>query len=200
MKYEYKVIPFIGQNKGILSAADVARQLETAINEQIARGWEFQQLSDVNIEVQPGCISGLFGAKVQYVRFDQLIFRAARTSESRSEVAGTPHIDAVALKGDLVPPAPTVARKVRTRPPLPTSQTHLEVWRGKSDDELRAAAGSLNDYTDEARAVIRDELAWREMDPDDDEGSNTSADSFCYHCGADVPPSERECSACGKAL
>jgi hypothetical protein len=74
--FEYKVVPFMGQSRGSLSASDVALQLETAIRQQVAEGWEFYQLSDVNIEVQPGCIAGLFGAKVQYVRFDQLIFRS----------------------------------------------------------------------------------------------------------------------------
>ena len=77
--YEYKVIPFIGQSKGSLSANDVAQQLESAIAQQTSAGWEFWQLSDVNVEVQPGCIAGLFGASVQYVRFDQLIFRRARS-------------------------------------------------------------------------------------------------------------------------
>lgn len=75
MRYAYKVVPFIGQSKGALSATAVARQLENAIGKYARDGWEFYQLSDVNIQIQPGCISGLFGATVQYVRFDQLIFR-----------------------------------------------------------------------------------------------------------------------------
>jgi hypothetical protein len=76
MGFQYKVVPFIGHTKGSLSAIEVARQLETVIRQHAALGWEFHQLSDVNIEVRPGCISGLFGAKVEYARFDQLIFRA----------------------------------------------------------------------------------------------------------------------------
>jgi hypothetical protein len=75
MGYAYKVVPFIGLSKGTLSAAVVARQLESTISEYARQGWEFYQLSDVNVEVQPGCIAGLFGSTVQYVRFDQLIFR-----------------------------------------------------------------------------------------------------------------------------
>jgi hypothetical protein len=43
----------------------------------VSSGWELYQLVDVNIEVQPGCIAGLFGATTQYIRFDQLIFRSA---------------------------------------------------------------------------------------------------------------------------
>jgi hypothetical protein len=75
MPYTYKVVPFIGRSRGTLSASDVAQQLETTISQQASDGWEFVQLSDVNIEVQPGCLAGLFGAKVEYARFDQLIFR-----------------------------------------------------------------------------------------------------------------------------
>jgi hypothetical protein len=82
MSYRYKVVPFIGQSKGNLSAADVADQLERAIRRHASEGWEFYQLSDANIEIQPGCISGLFGAKVQYVRFDQLIFRSLNSDAS----------------------------------------------------------------------------------------------------------------------
>ena len=81
MGFQYKVVPFIGQTKGSLSSAHVARQLESVIAQYVEKGWEFYQLSDVNIEVQPGCISGLLGAKVQYVRFDQLIFRAHEDAE-----------------------------------------------------------------------------------------------------------------------
>lgn len=76
MNYDYKVVPFIGQSKGTLSASDVAAQLENAIRYHASIGWEFCQLSDVNVEVQPGCLAGLFGAQVQYVRFDQIIFRS----------------------------------------------------------------------------------------------------------------------------
>jgi hypothetical protein len=76
----YKVVPFIGLSKGNLSATEVAHQLESTISQYASQGWDFHQLADVNIEIQPGCISGLFGAKVQYVRFDQLIFRGDSAS------------------------------------------------------------------------------------------------------------------------
>src|SRR5437868_9654487 len=53
-----------------------ANQLEALIREYVALGWESYQIADVNIEVQPGCLSSLFGATTQYARYDQLIFRA----------------------------------------------------------------------------------------------------------------------------
>ena len=73
--YEYKVVPFIGKIKSSGSAIEAGTQLEALINHETAGGWELYQLSDVNIEVAPGCLAGLLGSKVSYVRFDQLIFR-----------------------------------------------------------------------------------------------------------------------------
>ena len=74
-KYEYKVVPFIGRIKRKQSAADVSAQLEAVIDSYASEGWELYQMADVNIEVSPGCLAGLFGGKQSYVRFDQLIFR-----------------------------------------------------------------------------------------------------------------------------
>ena len=74
-RYQYQVVPFIGKIKGSGTATDVASQLQAAIGQYTSQGWEFWQLSDVNIEVQPGCLAGLLGQKASYVRFDQLIFR-----------------------------------------------------------------------------------------------------------------------------
>ena len=74
-RYQYQVVPFIGKIKGSGTATEVASQLQATIGQHVSQGWEFWQLSDVNIEVQPGCIAGLLGQKTSYVRFDQLIFR-----------------------------------------------------------------------------------------------------------------------------
>ncbi len=73
--YVYKVVPFIGKLKASGSASEVGKQLEKVILAESSNNWELHQLADVNIEVEPGCLSALFGAKVSYVRFDQLIFR-----------------------------------------------------------------------------------------------------------------------------
>lgn len=75
MTYQYQVVPFIGKIKSGQSAAEVAAQLQTVITQYVAQGWEFYQISDVTIEVQPGCIASLFGTKMSYIRFDQIIFR-----------------------------------------------------------------------------------------------------------------------------
>ena len=75
MAGQYKVIPFIGRIKGKQNANDVGNQLEELINEGVNNGLEFVQLGAVNIEVKPGCISGLLGASETYVRYDMAIFK-----------------------------------------------------------------------------------------------------------------------------
>jgi hypothetical protein len=201
MEYEYKVIPFIGHSRGVLSATEVALQLEVIINEHASRGWEFHQMSDVNIEVQPGCLSGLFGGRVQYVRFDQLIFKAAQHID-RFAVHNVQREDELDLSGENTTHVVREAlpEETRTRPPLPPALKHLEVWRRKSDGELIAAAASANDYTAEARTVILEELTWRKLEIDAEKENDTRADSFCYHCGADVSAGTTTCTACGKPL
>lgn len=71
----YRVLPFIGKIKSGQNAIEVSSQLEAMINDGAKEGWQFEQLSSVNIEVQPGCLAGIFGAKADYVRFDMAVFR-----------------------------------------------------------------------------------------------------------------------------
>ena len=73
--YTYKVVPFIGQIKSGQNAGEVSRQLQSSIDKVAKEGWGFYQLTNTNIEIKPGCIEGLFGSKVSYVTFDQIIFR-----------------------------------------------------------------------------------------------------------------------------
>jgi hypothetical protein len=72
---EYKVVPFIGKIKSSGSTQEVATQLQSAINQNAIDGREFHSFNDVNIQVQPGCLAGLLGAKAAYVKFDQLVFK-----------------------------------------------------------------------------------------------------------------------------
>ncbi len=71
----YKVVPFIGRIKSSQSASEVGGQLQSLINAEASQGWDLDQIQAVNIEIKPGCLAGLFGAKVVYVKFDQVIFR-----------------------------------------------------------------------------------------------------------------------------
>jgi hypothetical protein len=74
-QYQYKTVPFIGRVKSGEGPDAVAQQLTIAINAYAKDGWEFVQLGDINIEVKPGCLAGIFGARVSYTRFDQIVFR-----------------------------------------------------------------------------------------------------------------------------
>jgi hypothetical protein len=79
---DYLVIPFIGKIKsGFFSsenAETVSRQLQSLIDQHSRRGWEFHNIAKVDIEVAPGCLASLFGAKTSYITFDQVIFRRPR--------------------------------------------------------------------------------------------------------------------------
>lgn len=188
MAYRYKVIPFIGQSKGRVSPSGVASQLQAAISEHAVDGWEFYQLSDVNIEVAPGCIAGLLGANTQYMRFDQLIFRIDRGVAP--SVGGSIDIN---RGNDSTVKAPEHERHGRETAPI--DPKILEVWRRKTDDEIREAASSLHQYTETGREVILAEIARRKI-----VSENREAEPFCYHCGSDVAPGSRVCANCGKTL
>lgn len=79
---DYRVVPFIGRiRQGIFSsqnASDVSQQLQSVLNEHAALGWEFQSLEKVVIEISPGCIGSLFGARSTRIAFDQIVFRRMR--------------------------------------------------------------------------------------------------------------------------
>jgi hypothetical protein len=80
MAFQYTVVPFVGKIKtGFMStenAQTVSDQLRQVINGHATKGWEFVSVEKVDIEVRPGCIGALFGQKVSYISFDQVIFRA----------------------------------------------------------------------------------------------------------------------------
>jgi len=78
MNYQYKVVPFIGKLKSGESAEIAAQQLQNLISQYTSQGWEFVQLGDVNIEIQPGCIAALLGQKASYITFDQVVFRKSQ--------------------------------------------------------------------------------------------------------------------------
>jgi hypothetical protein len=82
LEEDYRVVPFIGRmNTGFFStenAGTVSRQLQDLINLHSRQGWEFHSMTKVDVEVAPGCLASLFGAKSSYITFDQVIFRRAR--------------------------------------------------------------------------------------------------------------------------
>jgi len=45
------------------------------------QGWEFYRIDSVQIQVSPGCLASLLGAKATYINFDQAIFRRPGAGE-----------------------------------------------------------------------------------------------------------------------
>jgi hypothetical protein len=78
-RYEYKIVPFIGQVKEGEKGAPqkVAGQLEELLNlyASSGQGWEFFRVDRITIAAQPGCLAGLLGQGVTTYGFDQVIFR-----------------------------------------------------------------------------------------------------------------------------
>jgi hypothetical protein len=74
MRYEYKAVPFTGIVESF-SPSQVAQQLSQSIDIELAGDWEFYQINSVNINVSPGCLAALSGAKSSTTKHDMLIFR-----------------------------------------------------------------------------------------------------------------------------
>jgi hypothetical protein len=208
VSHKYKVVSFLGQNKGSLSAADVATQLERVINQYAVNGWEFYELADVNIEVRPGCIAGLFGASAQYVRFDQLIFRTSKAQvESAAPPSAEGHSLADSSRKQYVADAkqsPEAIHAVKEQPDLPVDTAIAGTWRKKSDDEIMEAVEAINDYTDKHKRRILLEFTRRNLGAGVQSSNEVRGEeddlTYCYHCGAGVTPGIESCDACGKRL
>jgi len=83
MRYEYRVVPFLGQLKREIADMETARkvseQLQAVIDEHSKQGWEFYRVDKVNIQIAPGCLGSLTGQRAGLITFDQVIFRRAGT-------------------------------------------------------------------------------------------------------------------------
>jgi hypothetical protein len=77
--HEYLVVPFVGQLKrGVMNvenAQKVSEQLQAVITRYVQQGWDFYRIDKVDIQVTPGCLASLLGARVSFITFDQVIFR-----------------------------------------------------------------------------------------------------------------------------
>jgi hypothetical protein len=80
-RYNYHVVPFVGRIKANTAenAQTVSTQLQAVIDHYAKHGWEFYSIEKVGIEVNPGCLGGLFGQSATYLNYDQIIFRRAAT-------------------------------------------------------------------------------------------------------------------------
>lgn len=82
IQFEYRVVPFVGNlRSGVFSvenATNVTSQLQEVINKNTGQGWEFYSMEKVDVQITPGCLAGLLGARVSFITFDQVIFRRPR--------------------------------------------------------------------------------------------------------------------------
>lgn len=78
MALTYQVIPFRGQAKDAANPAATAQQLAQMINAAVADGWEFVEVANITIDVSPGCLGSLLGAKAGSVTHEQVVFRRER--------------------------------------------------------------------------------------------------------------------------
>ena len=83
--YEYLVVPFVGHLKrgtfSIESATTASKQLQQVINKHSIQGWDFYSIDEINIQVTPGCLASLLGAKASFITLDQVIFRRKRIED-----------------------------------------------------------------------------------------------------------------------
>lgn len=75
--HEYRVVPFraTAKTQDARGAAQVAEQLQHAIQEHVNAGWEFVRVEQVQMQINPGCIAALLGARANVVPLDQIVFR-----------------------------------------------------------------------------------------------------------------------------
>lgn len=78
---DYRVAPFIGSSTGALRPGEVARQLETLLNDTARDRPAFAALGPISITVSPGCLGGLLGRESSRIQFDQLVMGPLRDSD-----------------------------------------------------------------------------------------------------------------------
>lgn len=50
--------------------------IEGMINSYASQGWILDQIAQVSVAENPGCLAGLFGAKAMYANYNVLILRS----------------------------------------------------------------------------------------------------------------------------
>ena len=82
MKYEYRVVPFMGQLSGGVVTDDGVEKVSQDFGDLISRtcknGWEFYRVDRVSVRVAPSCVGAFLGQKNSYVDLDQVVFRRAK--------------------------------------------------------------------------------------------------------------------------
>lgn len=58
----------------------MAEQLQQAIQEHVDAGWEFVGVEQIQMEINPGCLAALLGARSNVTPMDQLVFRMSKAT------------------------------------------------------------------------------------------------------------------------
>lgn len=66
MIYEYKMIqipPDISVNARDSTGSDAAHYLQNIVKQHATNGWEFYRVDPIGVQVKPGCLASILGAK-----------------------------------------------------------------------------------------------------------------------------------------
>ena len=75
--HQYHVVPFraTARTQDARGAAQVAEQLQHAIQGHVNAGWEFVRVEQIQMQINPGCMAAPLGARANVVPLDQIVFR-----------------------------------------------------------------------------------------------------------------------------
>jgi hypothetical protein len=78
MAVQYKMVqipPDITVQAKAHKGNEAAAYLEQVVNQYAAQGWEFYRVDPIGVEVRPGCLAGLLGAKTSEYVYYVITFR-----------------------------------------------------------------------------------------------------------------------------
>lgn len=81
MNYIYKMIqipPNISVQAKYHQGNEAASYLESLVNQWAEQGWEFLRVDAIGVQVQPGCLMGLFGQSSTPTIYYVITFRRER--------------------------------------------------------------------------------------------------------------------------
>jgi hypothetical protein len=75
--YIYKAEPLLRtfQQKRAPSADEVKQVFDEILARELAAGWDYVQLESVPVQLNPGCLAGLFGRKSEIHYYSLAVFR-----------------------------------------------------------------------------------------------------------------------------
>ncbi len=81
MSFEYKMVQ-IPPNVSVQAQAqgnEAAGYMQSVVNSEATEGWEFYRVDSIGVEVQPGCLGGLFGREAEGSVYYVITFRQKKS-------------------------------------------------------------------------------------------------------------------------